>query len=74
MSLTGPPHRAAPLPQMSPAPEGWEGAPTPEGFYCVFRGPERAHLAKRLTPGVQYCARVKASNCEVGGCSEGRGR
>lgn len=64
---TSPNHTA----QMSPAPEGWEGAPTPEGFYRVYHGPERAHLAKRLTPGVQYCARVKAANCEVGGREAG---
>lgn len=55
--------------QMSPAPEGFEGgsgAATPDGFYQVYRGPERAYVAKRLVPGVQYCGRVKAINCEVG--------
>lgn len=52
---------------MAPAPEGWEGAgPSPEGFFPVYRGSERAFLAKRLVPGVQYCGRVKAINCEVG--------
>ncbi len=60
--------RCAACPQMAPAPEGWEGVgPTPEGFYPVYRGSERAFLAKRLVPGVQYCGRVKAINCEVGG-------
>lgn len=53
---------------MAPAPEGWEGpGPSPEGFFPVYRGSERAFLAKRLVPGVQYCGRVKAINCEVGG-------
>ena len=56
---------------MSPAPEGWEGgdhgvSPAPlEGFFEVYRGPECAYLARRLVPGVQYCSRVKAVNCEV---------
>lgn len=51
---------------MSPAPEGWEGGPpTPEGFFPVYSGAERSYVAKRLLPGVQYCARVKAINCEV---------
>lgn len=51
--------------EMAPAPEGWEGpGPSPEGFFPVYRGSERAFLAKRLVPGVQYCGRVKAINCE----------
>jgi hypothetical protein len=51
--------------EMAPTPEGWEGpGPSPEGFFPVHRGSERAFLAKRLVPGVQYCARVKAINCE----------
>jgi hypothetical protein len=51
--------------QMAPAPEGWQGTASVDGLYEVYRGPERAYLAKRLVPGVQYCARVKAVNSEV---------
>ena len=55
---------------MSPAPEGWQGAPaSPDGFYQLYSGPERAYLAKRLVPGEQYCARVKAANSEVRGAA-----
>lgn len=56
-----------PRPQMSPPPEGWEGGPSgPEGFVRLYSGRERSFLARRLVPGVQYCGRVKAINCEVG--------
>ena len=55
--------------QMSPAPEGWEeAAADSEGFVQVYQGTERSYLAKRLVPGVQYCGRVRAINCEVRAC------
>jgi hypothetical protein len=55
--------------QMSPAPEGWEeAAADSEGFVQVHQGTERSYLAKRLVPGVQYCGRVRAINCEVRAC------
>lgn len=36
------------------------GAPlTSQGWYAIYSGPERAHLVKRLQPGLRYASRVK---------------
>jgi len=46
-----------------PPPEGFEGTPTPEGMFEIYRGLERSLTVKRLLPGVKYSVRVMAINC-----------
>lgn len=46
-----------------PPPEGFEGTPTPEGMFEIYRGLEKSLTMKRLVPGVKYSVRVMAINC-----------
>lgn len=49
--------------QCHPPPEGFQGQPTPEGMFEIYRGLERSVVLKKLLPGVRYSVRVKAINC-----------